>query len=95
MTKPGSSTLSGTTTVNAVGGVVTFTGLSLNRTGFGYTFTVSAAGLASFTTTSTNVLNVAAAAASQLVVTAQPASTPRSTPPSASPLRSRMRSGTW
>jgi len=36
-TNPGSSTLSGTTTVNAVNGVATFSTLSLNKVGTGYT----------------------------------------------------------
>lgn len=38
---PGSSTLSGTTTVNAVGGVATLAGLSLNNAGNAYTLTVA------------------------------------------------------
>src|SRR5213078_51440 len=38
---PGGSTLSGTTTTAAVGGVATFVDLSLNKTGTGYTLTAS------------------------------------------------------
>src|SRR5207302_9086487 len=41
---PGGSTLSGTTTTAAVGGVATFVDLSLNKTGTGYTLTASASG---------------------------------------------------
>jgi hypothetical protein len=42
---PGSGTLSGTTTVAAVNGLATFSGLSLNTSGAGYTLTASATGL--------------------------------------------------
>ena len=38
---PSASTLSGTTTVNAVEGLVTFSGLSINNTGIGYTLQAS------------------------------------------------------
>jgi hypothetical protein len=44
---PGASAISGTATVNAVAGVATFTGISLNRPGSGYVFVASAVGLAS------------------------------------------------
>jgi adhesin/invasin len=44
-TNPGGGTLSGTTTVAAVGGVATFGNLSINRTGNGYTLAASATGL--------------------------------------------------
>ncbi|HXR22088.1 MAG TPA: hypothetical protein VN786_05995, partial [Acidimicrobiales bacterium] len=42
---PGGATLSGTTAVAAVGGIATFSTLSLDKTGTGYTLVVSAAGL--------------------------------------------------
>jgi len=44
-TNPGSATLSGTTTVNAVNGVATFSDLSLNRVGSGYTLNFTASNL--------------------------------------------------
>src|SRR5439155_657566 len=40
-TNPGGATVSGTTPVTAVGGVATFSDLSLNKTGTGYTLTAS------------------------------------------------------
>jgi alpha-tubulin suppressor-like RCC1 family protein len=46
----GGSTLSGTTTVNAVDGVATFADLSINHGGTGFTLRVSAAGLNTVTT---------------------------------------------
>ncbi len=64
---PGSNTLSGTTTVNAVNGVATFSGLTLAEIGQA-TIQVSSSGLPSITTT----INVNAAAATQLVVVTQP-----------------------
>jgi hypothetical protein len=42
---PGGATLSGTTTVAAVAGVATFTGLNLNAVGAGYTLVAASAGL--------------------------------------------------
>src|SRR5207247_74008 len=41
---PGGATLSGTTTVAAVDGIATFSDLSLDKTGAGYTLTASASG---------------------------------------------------
>jgi hypothetical protein len=48
-TNPGGGTLSGTTTVNAVNGVATFSTVSLDRAGTGYTLTAAASGLSSAT----------------------------------------------
>ena len=42
---PGGATLNGTASVNAVDGVATFTGLSLNQAGSGYTLAAASAGL--------------------------------------------------
>lgn len=42
---PGSATLSGTTTVNANRGVASFSDLSINRAGMGYTLTATSPGL--------------------------------------------------
>jgi hypothetical protein len=47
---PGGSTLSGTVTVMAQNGMATFSGLSVNNPGNGYTIVVSSGGLASTTT---------------------------------------------
>ena len=44
-TNPGSAVLRGTTTVNAVSGIATFSGLSLDKAGTGYTLVASVAGL--------------------------------------------------
>jgi len=49
-TNPASGTLSGTTAVAAVAGVATFSAVSINRPGTGYTLTATAAGLAAATT---------------------------------------------
>lgn len=42
---PGSGTLNGTLTVNAVNGIATFTGLSVSKAGIGYTLRATASGL--------------------------------------------------
>ena len=52
---PGEGTLSGTLSVNASGGIATFSNLSINKTGEGYTLTASAAGLTSDTSSPFNV----------------------------------------
>jgi hypothetical protein len=52
---PGGATLSGTTTVNAVNGVATFSDLSLDRAGTGYTLAASSSGLTGATSTSFNI----------------------------------------
>src|SRR6266550_2163971 len=48
-------TLSGTTSVNAVNGVATFSTLSINNAGNGYTLTASASGLTGATSTAFNI----------------------------------------
>ena len=55
--------------MNIVNGVATFSGLSLNRAGTGYTLSVSATGLASV---ATPAFNVTPGAAAQIVVKTQP-----------------------
>jgi hypothetical protein len=72
-TNPSGGTLSGTTTVAAVAGVATFSTLSLDKSGTGYTLAASAAGLTGATSTT---FNVAAGAAKTLVFTVQPTSGP-------------------
>jgi predicted extracellular nuclease len=52
---PGAGTLGGTATVNAIGGVATFSGLSINNAGVGYTLIASASGLPSVTSNAFNV----------------------------------------
>ena len=42
---PGGGTLSGTKTVNAIGGVASFSDLSINKHGFGYTLTATSRGM--------------------------------------------------
>ena len=71
-TNPGSGTLGGTLTVAAVNGVATFSNLSINKTGTGYTLTATDGSLTGATSGS---FNVAAAAASKLAFTTQPSST--------------------
>ena len=62
---PGGATLGGTTSVSAVAGVATFSGVNLNKSGTGYTLVVSSSGATSATT---NAFDVTAAAASALVI---------------------------
>jgi hypothetical protein len=68
-TNPSSGTLSGTLTQNAVAGVATFAGLSINKAGTGYTLTASSGVLTGATSTA---FNVTAGAATQLAFTGQP-----------------------
>ncbi|MHC5539569.1 beta strand repeat-containing protein, partial [Singulisphaera rosea] len=70
-TNPGNGMLSGTLTVNAVHGVATFTGLSLNRSASGYLIKASSSSLTASTSTAITVIP----AATQLVFTTQPPST--------------------
>ncbi|MGO9916363.1 MAG: choice-of-anchor Q domain-containing protein, partial [Isosphaeraceae bacterium] len=55
LNNPGGATLGGTLSVTAQGGVATFSDLTLNELGFGYTLSVSYSGL---TTATTNAFNV-------------------------------------
>lgn len=68
-TNPGGATLGGTATVNAVAGVATFSTLTLDRAGTGYTLTAASAGLTGATTAA---FNVVAGAATQLAFITQP-----------------------
>ncbi len=52
ITNPGNATLSGTTKQNATAGVITFSDLSLNQTGSGYTVGATANGISADTTSS-------------------------------------------
>ena len=52
---PGGATLGGTTTVQAVNGIVTFSNLSLNKKGKGYTLKLTSSGLTGATTSAIQV----------------------------------------
>jgi hypothetical protein len=52
---PGSGKLSGTTTVSAVRGVASFSDLSINKTGFGYTLTATSRGMSAATSAGFNI----------------------------------------
>src|SRR5690606_36359936 len=66
---PGSSILSGTTTQSATSGVATFSGLSLNKVGTGYTLTAASTGLTGATS---NGFDITPGAATKLVFSVQP-----------------------
>jgi len=74
-TNPSGGTLSGTTSVNAVSGVATFSTLSINNAGTGYTLTASASGLTGATSTSFNITAPPPPPATNLAFTTQPQST--------------------
>jgi hypothetical protein len=67
--KPGSGTLSGTTTKNTVSGVANFNDLSVEKSGTGYTMAASATGLTGATS---SAFNVSAGAANKLAFSVQP-----------------------
>ncbi|HZH79981.1 MAG TPA: hypothetical protein VFD68_01675, partial [Gemmatimonadales bacterium] len=69
---PGGGTLSGTTTVNAVGGLATFNDLTIDKVGVGYTLVFSSPGLIGQTS---EAFNISPAAAARVVFTVQPSST--------------------
>src|SRR5207249_876523 len=66
---PVGGTLSGTTTVAAVGGVATFSNLGVDQSGSGYTLTATAAGLTGATSAA---FAITPGSATQLVFTLQP-----------------------
>jgi hypothetical protein len=68
-TNPGGATLSGTTTATPVNGVVTFSDLSLDKAGIGYTLDVSSAG---FTGATSTAFNVSAGTPARVSITTQP-----------------------
>src|SRR5207247_10793887 len=70
-------TLAGTATVAAVGGVASFPGLSVNKTGNGYTLTAAATGLPTGTSTP---FNITPGVASQLVFNVEPSNTTAGAP---------------
>src|SRR5439155_22023375 len=66
---PGGGTLSGTATVAAAGGVATFSTLSINKTGTGYTLQATSTGL---TAATSSAFDITAAALSTLTFVQQP-----------------------
>ena len=68
-TNPAAGTLSGTTSVSAAAGLASFTDLSIDNVGTGYTLTASVAGLSGATTSAFNVVAATDASLSNLVVT--------------------------
>jgi hypothetical protein len=72
-TNPGSGTLSGTKTIAAVGGVASFSGLNIDKSGTGYTLTAASGALTGDTSAA---FNITAAAATKLKFTVQPTNTP-------------------
>ncbi len=66
-TSPPGGTLAGTTTVDAVNGVATFSNLSINKAGTGYMLAASATGLTGATS---NAFNVTAGTAANVAATA-------------------------
>jgi len=70
-TNPGGGTLNGNTTVSVSSGSAQFSGLSINKSGTGYTLTVTGISLTSATTSK---FNVTAGTATQLVVKTAPPS---------------------
>ena len=71
-TNPGGGTLSGTKTLNAVNGLATFTGLSIDKVGSGYTLTAASTGLTGATS---SPFNITPGAANKLAFAQQPTST--------------------
>ncbi|HTH63852.1 MAG TPA: hypothetical protein VL563_04150 [Gemmatimonadales bacterium] len=68
---PGSGTLSGTTTVAAVGGVATFSDLTINKTGTGYRLLASSGGLSN----TSGAFSITGGVATHLAFTVQPGAT--------------------
>src|SRR3989449_688887 len=73
-TNAGGGALSGTSNVAAAGGIATFSGLSINKTGTGYTLTAGASGVGGGGGATSAAFSVTAGAPSVLVFSAQPTS---------------------
>ena len=71
-TNAGGGTLSGAASVAAVAGVATFSNLSIDKAGTGYTLAAASTGL---TTGTSGAFNITAAAANKLVFSVQPSTT--------------------
>ena len=76
-TNPGGGTLSGTNTANAVNGVATFSNLSIDKTGTGYTL---AAADGSLTMTTSSLFTVNPGTATKVAFVQQPTTAPINTP---------------
>jgi hypothetical protein len=74
---PNGGTLSGTTTRDAVAGVATFAGLSINKAGIGYTLQATSGALPA---TNSTAFTITAGSAAQLAFIALPASVPAGAP---------------
>ena len=74
-TNPAAGTLSGTLTVNATNGVATFSDLSINNAGTGYTLQATSSGLTSATSATFNITAPPPPPATQLSFTVQPTNT--------------------
>src|SRR5437773_245212 len=72
---PGGGTVAGTTSVNAVSGVATFSTLSINNAGTGYTLVASASGLTGATSTAFNITAAPPPPATHVAFTTQPQTT--------------------
>lgn len=72
-TNPGTATLGGTASLAAVAGVATFSTLTLNKVGTGYTLLASSTVPATLTGATSSTFNVTPATASKLIFTSQPA----------------------
>ncbi len=72
-TNPGGGTLSGGSAVTVSAGVATFSGLSIDKTGTGYTLTASSS--PSYTTATSSAFNVTPGTPTQLVFVQQPTNT--------------------
>jgi hypothetical protein len=83
---PGNANLTGNTSVTAVGGLATFSNLSLDKAGPGYTLVASTTGLTGATSVA---FNVASGTVTQLAFTLHPAVTT----PSGSPI-TQLQGGT-
>ena len=91
-TNPGAGTLAGTATVTAAIGVATFSNLSINSAGTGYTLAASSAGLAAATSTTFNV-TAGGVSGAQSTVAAAPASIVASTGSAISTVTVTVRDG--
>jgi hypothetical protein len=69
---PGGGTLSGTLTVSAVGGIATFSTLSIDKVGAGYTLVASSPNPTPLTQATSVPFNITAGSASQLAFVQQP-----------------------
>ncbi|HYC53161.1 MAG TPA: hypothetical protein VEB19_18800, partial [Gemmatimonadaceae bacterium] len=79
-TNAGGAQISGTATLNTVSGIATFSNITINRTGTGYTLVASASAL---TTATSDAFNVLAGAAARLRFVQQPTNVEVDAPPTA------------